>query len=63
MELAQIEAEDKERKILEEIETLKTPVDGGSRSVIMKGSYSAGMIMESNSSGKTDTVYSNRKFL
>ena len=65
-EHAQIEAEDKEQKILEEIESLKTPVAGGnileSKSAVMKGSNSAGIVVEGNSLGKLNHCLNGKSY-
>ena len=50
VELAQLEAIEKERRLTEEIETLKSPLD--SSSLLVQGSNSEGKIMGSNSLGE-----------
>ena len=60
VELAQLEAEDKERKLTEEMETLKSPLETNgleSRTVTVKGSNSDGKVMGSNSLGKFFSFY------
>ena len=51
MELAQLEALDKERRLTEEMETFKSPPDSLS-SLVVQGSNSEGKIMGSNSLGE-----------